>query len=243
MFSMAVSGVKTVKNILVTFVLIGMITAIWRAGGTIPYIVYHSTKICNPHVMVLITFLLCSLISFLTGTAFGTAATMGVSCVTMANSMGIPIFYTGGAVLAGSYFGDRCSPMSTSALLVSSLTDTSLFGNIVDMVKTSLVPFGGIFLTSILTGMISCNQTLTIMLTHQLCGESEKDPRHMASYLENTAVVIAPLVPWSIAATVPLASVGAPIGCVLAGCYLYLLPIWNYAVALYKSKRSVECSY
>lgn len=390
MFSMAVSGVKTVKNILVTFVLIGMITAIWRAGGTIPYIVYHSTKICNPHVMVLITFLLCSLISFLTGTAFGTAATMGVICVTMANSMGIPIFYTGGAVLAGSYFGDRCSPMSTSALLVSSLTDTSLFENIVDMVKTSLVPFGitclfyliagmglevhpdssgvqgvfaeyfelhpavllpaaaivllslfkinvkitmgisivcgvavsvwiqeiaplellriailgyqpenaavaavlsgggilsmvkvfcivcisscyagmfagtgllnglqekmvvigekitpfgGIFLTSILTGMISCNQTLTIMLTHQLCGESVKDSRRMASYLENTAVVIAPLVPWSIAATVPLASVGAPIGCVLAGCYLYLLPIWNYAVALCKSKISVECSY
>ena len=79
---------------------------------------------------VLVTFLLCCVISALTGTAFGTAATMGVICTTMAGSMGIPILYSGGAVLAGSFFGDRCSPMSTSALLVSTVTKTDLYRNI-----------------------------------------------------------------------------------------------------------------
>lgn len=379
MCSLAFSGIKTVKNILITFVLIGMITAIWRSGGTIAYIVYHSTKLCNPRIMVLITFLLCCLISFLTGTAFGTAATMGVICVTMANSMGIPVLFSGGAVLAGSYFGDRCSPMSTSALLVSTLTDTDLYRNIKNMVKTSLLPFfftcliyiaagmffevhqdtsgvqaifskffvlhpavvipaivilllslfkvnvkitmsisilcgavisifiqgispfellriaifgyqpvdaevfailsgggilsmtkvfcivclsscyagmfngtgmldgiregmtrlgekltpfGGILVTSIVTGMISCNQTLTIMLTQQLCCDVEKDSETMATHLENTAVVISPLIPWSIAGAVPLASVGAPTVCILTACYLYLLPVWNYCHAI-----------
>lgn len=385
MFSCAFSGIQTVKNILLTFVLIGMITAVWRACGTIPYIVYHSTKVCNPHFMVLITFLLCCLISFLTGTAFGTAATMGVICVTMANSMGVPLLFTGGAVLAGSFFGDRCSPMSTSALLVSSLTKTDLFHNIVNMMKTSVVPFavtcviyavvgmsfevhqdtsgvqeifadhfvlhwaalipavvmilfslfkinvkitmgvsvlcgivvamlvqkmglpelfqlvvfgyqpehaevrtllsgggilsmtrvflivcisscyagmceatglltgvrkmlvlisrkitpyGGIFVTSVITAVIACNQTLSIMLTHQLCGELEKDPERMAIHLENTAVVIAALVPWSIAAAVPLSSVGAPLVCILTACYLYLLPLWNFAIALKTDRDS-----
>ena len=52
---MAFSGVKTVKNILITFVLIGIITAIWRVCGTIPYIVYHATSVCSPRIMVLIT--------------------------------------------------------------------------------------------------------------------------------------------------------------------------------------------
>ena len=61
MAAMAFSGIKTVKNILITF-------------------------------------LLCCLISALTGTAFGTAATMGVICTTMAGSMGIPILYSGGAM-------------------------------------------------------------------------------------------------------------------------------------------------
>ena len=384
MWALAFSGVKTVKNILITFLLIGVITATWRVCGTIPYIVYHATKICSPGMMVLITFLLCCLISALTGTAFGTAATMGVICTTMASSMGIPLLYSGGAVLAGSFFGDRCSPMSTSALLVSTVTGTDLYKNIGNMVKTSVVPFlltcgiytllgmgaggdfdtsqiqslfaenfvlhpaalipaaaiivlscfrinvkitmsvsilcgmavaifiqgvapgqllhialwgyqpknaelaallsgggiqsmvkvfcivclsscysgmfngtglleifrsslnrlsakilpfGSILVTSILTVMVSCNQTLAIMLTHQLCMDTEPDSETMASHLENTAVVIAPLIPWSIAGAVPLATVGAPTGCILTACYLYLLPLWNYAVAI---RRSVK---
>ena len=81
---MAFTGIKTVKNILITFILIGMLTALWRAGGTIPFIVYHSIPFCDPRVIVLATFLLCCLISVLTGTAFGAAATMGVICVTIA---------------------------------------------------------------------------------------------------------------------------------------------------------------
>ena len=67
MAAMAFSGVKTVRNILITFVLIGIITAVWRACGTIPYIVYHATEVCSPDIMVLITFLLCCLISSLIG--------------------------------------------------------------------------------------------------------------------------------------------------------------------------------
>ena len=384
MAAMAFSGIKTVKNILITFLLIGVITAVWRACGTIPYIVYHATKVCSPGLMVLITFLLCCLISALTGTAFGTAATMGVICTTMAGSMGIPILYSGGAMLAGSFFGDRCSPMSTSALLVSTVTGTDLYRNIGNMVKTSVVPFlltcvfytllglgagsnfdttqiqslfaesfvlhpaalipaavivlfscfkinvkitmgvsilcgmavaffiqgvspgelvsiallgympenaeiaallsgggiqsmvkvfcivclsscysgmfngtgllkgfrgslnrlsekilpfGSILLTSVITVMVSCNQTLAIMLTQQLCVDTEPDPEIMASHLENTAVVIAPLIPWSIAGAVPLATVGAPTACILTACYLYLLPVWNYLVAIRNHRK------
>ena len=91
--------------------------------------------------MLLASFLLCCLVSFLTGTSFGSAATIGVICMTMADSMGIPSIYTGGAILAGIFFGDRCSPVSTSALLVSELTKTDLFSNIRNMLRSALVPF------------------------------------------------------------------------------------------------------
>ena len=134
MCRLAFSGIRTVKNILITFLLIGVLTALWRAGGTIPYIVYHSTKVCTPQMMVLITFLLCCMISFLTGTAMGTSATMGVICVTMAKSMGIPVFYAGGAVLAGAYFLCRrlsntgtAEPCKTTAFSSRSL----LFGKFI----------------------------------------------------------------------------------------------------------------
>lgn len=52
------------------------------------------------------------------------------------------------------------------------------------------------------------NQTLSIMLTDQLCGNLENDEQRKVINLEDTAVVVAPLIPWSIAGAVPLASVG-----------------------------------
>ena len=145
------NGIFTVKNVLLTLLLISMLTAIWRACGSIAYIVYYASAICTPSVMLLASFLLCCLISFLTGTSFGSAATIGVICMTMANSMGIPSFLTGGAILAGIFFGDRCSPVSTSALLVSELTKTDLFSNIRNMTRSALLPF---ILSCILYGIL-----------------------------------------------------------------------------------------
>ena len=134
-------GVLTVKNILLVFILIGMITALWRASGTIAFIVYMGSKLISPSILILITFLLCAMLSLLIGTSLGTAATIGVICFSIGKTMGINPYYIGGAVLSGIYFGDRCSPMSTSALLISELTKTNLYTNIKMMIKTSIIPF------------------------------------------------------------------------------------------------------
>jgi len=48
MVSMALSGIKTIKNLLITFLLIGVITAVWRSGGTIAYIVYYAWRYAIP---------------------------------------------------------------------------------------------------------------------------------------------------------------------------------------------------
>ncbi len=380
----AATGVKTAKNILITFFLIGMLTALWRASGTIAVIVCYAAKAVQPSVFILMVFLLNCLVSVLTGTSFGTAATMGVICSSMGASLGVSPILLGGAVLSGVYFGDRCSPVSTSALLTAALTETDIFSNIKAMLRSALIPFllscavygiagflfvgsgsvpdlnavfsrelvlspyallpavvllllslfkvdvkismaasiltalplcltvqhtalkdlpeillygfaaadeelgamlngggiismlkvaaivcissaySGIFrstgllsgiesalrkfsehttpfaavlLTSVLTGMISCNQTLTITLTQQLCSDTEPDPPRLALSLEDSAVVVAPLIPWSIACAVPLASVGAPTLSVAFACFLYLLPLRQLALSLYRKRH------
>ena len=141
LFRLALDGVLTVKNILITFLLIGMLTALWRQAGTIPVIVCFSARLIRPALCVVMAFLLNCLVSFLTGTSFGTAATMGVICAAIGSSLGLNQLLVGGAVLSGVYFGDRCSPVSTSALLVSELTRTDVFHNIRSMVRSALVPF------------------------------------------------------------------------------------------------------
>lgn len=378
LMKMALNGVRTVKNILITFVFIGMMTALWRSAGTIPTVVCAATGLIRPAVFLLMTFLLNCLISLLTGTSFGTASTIGAICAVMGTALGITPVLTGGAVLSGAFFGDRCSPVSTSALLVAAVTETDIYTNIRRMAGTALLPFaatcliyaaiglglprgravpdmtslfgrafrlhwvtvvpaliilmlslmrvnvrwamaasiisampiclvlqgvpvgemlktmvvgyhpsdtelssmiagggiasmlrvGGIvclssaysdifrqtglldgarrtvdrlarqttpfaatLLTAALSGMIACNQTLCILLTRQLCGDEYDDPGQLALDLEDSAVVVAPLVPWSIAGAVPLSAVGAPSAAILAAFYLYLLPLCRLVTA------------
>ena len=158
-------GVLTVKNILLVFILIGMITALWRASGTIAFIVYMGSKLVSPSILILLTFLLCSILSVLIGTSLGTAATMGVICASIGKTMGVNPYYVGGAVLSGIYFGDRCSPMSTSALLIAELTKTNLYTNIKLMIKTSIIPFIVTCLFYLLLGFKSTISNISVNVT------------------------------------------------------------------------------
>ena len=98
-------------------------------------------------------------------------------------------------------------------------------------------PFVAYLITAVLTAMVACNQALATMLTEQLCHDIGEPPENAALNIENTVIVIAPLVPWSIAGTVALESVGAPTSGILAAFFLYLLPLWMLLVELWKYKR------
>ena len=373
---MAASGVWQARKILLIFFLIGTLSALWRCSGTIATLVCYCGTLVRPSIFLMAAFVLNSLVSYLTGTSFGTSATMGVICMTMGTALGVPAAATGGAILSGAFFGDRCSPVSSSALLVADITKTDIYRNVRLMMRTAAVPlaltcviylamgllmphegelpdlqgmfgaaftihlvtllpaaaivvlsvlhvdvrialtagivtalpvcvvlqhaalsellayvihgyaaadtgvgaildgggvlsmirvasivcissaYSGIFrhtkildgvrrgieatarrtspfmaamLTSIAAACISCNQSLSIMLTNQLCEQCQPDKEQRAIDIENTAVVIAPLIPWSIAGSVPLAAVGAPQISLLAAVYLYLIPLWNLA--------------
>lgn len=238
LWRMSLQGVKTVGNILFLFLLIGMITALWRACGTIPFLIYYAAGLISPAVFLLLAFLLCSLVSFLTGTSFGTAATMGTICMTMAVAMGLSPVLAAGAILSGSFFGDRCSPMSTSALLVAAITRTDLYRNLAGMVRTAAVPFAVTCVANLWVGLWKGTGTFS----QEMLGPfAQGFSLYWLTVLP--AVVIAPLVPWSIAGAVPLASLDAPAAALLAACYLYLIPVWNLLVSLFRSRSQKQPSY
>ena len=84
---MSLSGVRTAGGIMLMMALIGALTALWRASGTIAVIICYASGLIRPASLLLITFLLNCAVSVLTGTSFGTVATIGVICMTMANAM------------------------------------------------------------------------------------------------------------------------------------------------------------
>ena len=378
-------GIKRVKTIFIVFLMVGILTGLWRACGTIPVVVCYASELMWPRIFVLMTFLLCCGVSFLTGTSFGTAATIGVICAAMGTALGIDPRFTGGAVLSGAYFGDRCSPVSTSALLVANLTGTDILKNVKKMLKSAIIPFilacavyaligitteastqqgsfsdmfsaefriewvcilpaiiiiilavagldikiamlvsivssaaiaivvqgagaaellraavtgysssdpaidaalsgGGIvsmlsvaclvalsssfsglftltgllddargtierlgskssnyaavLVSAFLTGMVSCSQSLTIILTDQLCGGLYKDRQDLAIDIEDSAAVITVLFPWSIASKVPLSTIDAPASSILFASFLYILPLWRLAASFVGKKKA-----
>ncbi len=141
---MSYSGGRQSFVVLKILVMIGAVIGIWMASGTIPAIVYYCLQYIipvMPHIFALAAFLICCLTSFLIGTSFGTVSIVGIPLMIIARSGGVNLNIVAGAIIAGAYFGDRCSPMSSSAILVANLTKTSLFTNIRNMLYSSVVPF------------------------------------------------------------------------------------------------------
>lgn len=137
---MTYQGLLETKTVLFVFLLIGMLTGIWRLSGTIAYIIYYGTGLISPKFFYVGVFLFNSLISLLTGTSLGTASTSGIISMSISTAMNFNPLISGGAILSGCYFGDRSSPMSTSALLVATLTKTDLYENLKNMFRTCVIP-------------------------------------------------------------------------------------------------------
>lgn len=141
LFRMWMIGIKRIKGILIILMLIGMLTATWRSSGAISFMVYHGIHIISPKYFILSVFLCCSFVSFLLGSCFGSSGTVGVLCMTMGYTMGMNPVVTAGAIISGAFFGDRSSPMSSSALLVAELTQTDIYETVIKMLKTAFIPF------------------------------------------------------------------------------------------------------
>lgn len=119
---------------------IGVLTSMWRSSGTITFFVYYGIEIIRPSLFIIITFLLSCLLSYALGTSFGVAGTVGVIFMVLARSGGVNELLTAGAIISGVFFGDRGSPVSSSALLVASVTKTNIYNNVKMMMKTVVLP-------------------------------------------------------------------------------------------------------
>lgn len=139
---MGIGGAKDAIDVIAVMAVIGFITAIWRASGTIAFFVFYGMKIITPGIFLIITFLLCSLLSYALGTSFGVAGTAGVIFISLARAGGVDPLVAAGVIVSGIYFGDRCSPVASSALLVANITKTDILTNVKLMMKTSALPYG-----------------------------------------------------------------------------------------------------
>ena len=138
--SLYIAESKRSLPIIYILLLISILISTWLSCGTIPAIVYYSLKYINPNLFILFCFIITSITSFLIGTSFGTVSAIGIPLIIIAQSSNLNLNLVGGAIISGAYFGDRCSPLSSSLLLLCNLTNVELFSYVKKVFFYGIIP-------------------------------------------------------------------------------------------------------
>ena len=141
LITMSWSGAKVALIIIPVLLLLGCLTAMWMASGTVASFVYYGLSFIRPQLFIIITFLVTAAVSLLLGSTFGTVGTIGVIFMAMAKGGNVDPFITAGTIIAAAFVGDRCSPMAAVLHLISTLTETEVYRNLKMVLKTALGPF------------------------------------------------------------------------------------------------------
>ncbi len=117
---------------------VGMVVGAWIIGGTIQTLIYYGLQILSPGIFLPAAFILCGITSVLIGSSFGTVATMGIVLLGIGEGLGVPTAMTVGAIVSGSVFGDKLSPLSDSTNLASAMSGANLFDHVRSMLWITL---------------------------------------------------------------------------------------------------------
>lgn len=137
---MAAGGAKDAMIVVEIVIMIGFMTGLWRASGTITFFVYHGIRLVTPSLFIIITFIMCMLLAYVMGNSFGTVGTMGLMLMAIAHGGNVDPVITAGAIISAAYFGDRTSPLSSTAILVANVTHVELMELVPKLMKTNIIP-------------------------------------------------------------------------------------------------------
>lgn len=213
-------SVKDSLVVIEVMAIIGFITAAWRVSGTITVFVYYGMKVIVPPLFLLITYLLSALLSYAIGTSFGVAGTLGVIFMALARSGGVDPVLTAGVLLSGIYFGDRASPVSSSANMVAGITKTEVYDNVRLMMKSGILPL-----------LLTAGIYTVLSLTHPI---SHVDPQILAAFEEEFSLSVWAFVPAVLMLALPLLKVGvilsislSIVSAVLVAWLVQHVPLWE----------------
>lgn len=135
------TALDTIRNSLQAIVImlaVGALIGVWIASGTVPTIIYYGMKIMSAKYYLLTTLILCSIVSVCTGTSWGTIGTIGVALFGIGAGLGIPPGMTAGAIISGSWFGDKLSPLSDTTNFAAGVMGIDVMTHVKHMLYTTV---------------------------------------------------------------------------------------------------------
>lgn len=117
-----VTGVKSMNITAVILLLAWSLSGVMKELGTATYLVSVLSESLPPFLLPTIIFILGSIISFATGTSYGTMGILMPLAIPLSFALNPDpnfVILNVGSVLTGAIFGDHCSPISDTTILSS----------------------------------------------------------------------------------------------------------------------------
>jgi len=132
-----VNGISLSMGALLILLVVGSLIGTWILAGIVPTMIYYGLQILSPGIFLAAACVICALVSLATGSSWTTVSTVGIALIGIATAQDVHLGMTAGAIISGSYFGDKMSPLSDTTNLAPAMAGTELFIHIRHMVWTT----------------------------------------------------------------------------------------------------------
>lgn len=180
-FSIYLGGMAKMMNVAVILVLAWSLSAVSKELGTSSYIVSIASGNLPAVLVPAVTFLIGAVLSFATGSSWGTYAILMPLVIPMATALGAPLYASIGAVLSGGMFGDHCSPISDTTILSSSGVGCDHMDHVKTQMPYALLNGGaslmGYFIAGITGSVFSVVVSLVLVTVFYIAGSKYKGIR------------------------------------------------------------------
>ncbi|KFZ38355.1 sodium:proton exchanger [Shewanella mangrovi] len=180
--SLYLQGMNNMMQIAIVLVLAWTLSALGKELGTAAYIARIAQAGFPSWLLPAATFVIAAVISFATGSSWGTFAIMMPLVLPTAIAIDSPMLVCIGAVLSGGLFGDHCSPISETTVFASTGSGCDQFEHFRTQLPYALTN-GALALTSfVVSGLYPSHYVvfaalaiqILLLWIHSLLGKSVK---------------------------------------------------------------------
>lgn len=134
-------GINKALQSVIILCIIGILIGMWIDAGVVPSMIYYGLKLLSPKIFLVAATIICSITALATGTSWGAMGTMGLAFMGIGYGLGIHPGITAGAVISGSYFGDKMSPLSDTTNLAPAMAGTDVITHIKFMMVPTIITY------------------------------------------------------------------------------------------------------
>ncbi|MDV2857913.1 Na+/H+ antiporter NhaC family protein [Oceanimonas sp. CAM02] len=161
-------GMSNMMQVAIVLILAWTLSSVGKELGAAAYIAEQAQAGFPAWLVPAVAFLLSGIISFATGSSWGTFAIMLPLVIPTAIAIDAPLYACIGAVLSGGLFGDHCSPISETTILSSTGSGCDQFEHFRTQLPYALLN-GSIALSGfVLAGFIASPLILAAAIMAQL---------------------------------------------------------------------------